>query len=259
MIIVPAHAPAALQSTALTCSPWGDSEDAPCDPDDFAPGLLDRCLQASSDLLFELTGRRWPGLCTDTIRPVRRCRCWGSSGTRRSSDISEPCPCEPAGAQPLPGRPVVSISEVKVDGAVLAPSAYRVDNRAELVRTDGGGWYCCQDMTAAASAAGTWQVEYTYGEGPPDGGKLAAGALGCQLATLLTPAKTGECRLPKRVQTVTRQGVTAVVLDPMTFLEKGRTGLYEVDLFLAAVNRAGIQRAATVRRPERGRSARRTG
>jgi hypothetical protein len=50
--------------------------------------------------------------------------------------------------------------------------------------------------------------------------------------------------LPERVQTITRQGVTVGFLDPQDFLEKGRTGITMIDLWLRSVNPRGISRRA---------------
>ena len=50
------------------------------------------------------------------------------------------------------------------------------------------------------------------------------------------------CRLPQRVTSITREGVTLAMLDPFEMLDKGRTGLFEVDLWLEAVNRAARMR-----------------
>lgn len=43
-----------------------------------------------------------------------------------------------------------------------------------------------------------------------------------------------ECRIPSRVVTVNRQGVSWTLIDPMDFLDKGRTGIIEVDMALNA-------------------------
>jgi hypothetical protein len=48
--------------------------------------------------------------------------------------------------------PVGGIESVMLDGAVLAPSAYRVDNGNRLLRTDGSCWPTCQDMTKPGEA-----------------------------------------------------------------------------------------------------------
>lgn len=47
------------------------------------------------------------------------------------------------------------------------------------------------------------------------------------------------CKLPERVTSVTRQGVSWTVLDPMDFLTKGMTGVGTVDLWLASANGRG--------------------
>lgn len=60
---------------------------------------------------------------------------------QRASD----CSCGPVPTVVLPG-PVGKIEEILIDGVVLDPTAYRVDNGTLLVRTDGGDWPLCQDM-----------------------------------------------------------------------------------------------------------------
>lgn len=62
-------------------------------------------------------------------------------GCRTAGD----CGCESLSTVELPG-PVGSIVEVRLDGAVLPRSAYRVMNGNRLVRTDGENWPACQDM-----------------------------------------------------------------------------------------------------------------
>jgi hypothetical protein len=47
------------------------------------------------------------------------------------------------------------------------------------------------------------------------------------------------CKLPERITSVTRQGVSWTVLDPMDFLTRGMTGIGSVDQWLAASNGRG--------------------
>jgi hypothetical protein len=83
----------------------------------------------------------------------------------------------------------------------------------------------------------------------------AAAILACELVK----AHLGvDCALPARVQTLTRQGMSMAILDPQEFLAFGRTGLYEVDLAIAAVNPHGLRRRATAWSPEVKGRARRT-
>jgi hypothetical protein len=58
------------------------------------------------------------------------------------------------------------------------------------------------------------------------------------------------CRLPERVTSVTRQGVSWTLLDPQDFLDDGRTGLYQVDLMLSSFNRGKARARARVFSPE---------
>jgi hypothetical protein len=44
------------------------------------------------------------------------------------------------------------------------------------------------------------------------------------------------CALPERISSVARQGVSYTVMDPQEFISNGKVGIYEIDLFLAAVN-----------------------
>lgn len=73
---------------------------------------------------------------------------WLNSCGCRSND----CSCTSISEVILPG-PVGGIESVIIDGVVLPPSAYRVDNGNRLVRQDGMDWPACQDMSKAASAA----------------------------------------------------------------------------------------------------------
>jgi hypothetical protein len=92
------------------------------------------------------------------------------------------------------------------------------------------------------------EVVYSYGQGPPDGGRLAAGALAGQIALWLAGSK--DCKLPERVTSVSRQGVSMTVVDPADFLDKGRTGISVVDLWLAAVNPHGHRQRPRVWSPD---------
>jgi hypothetical protein len=46
----------------------------------------------------------------------------------------------------------------------------------------------------------------------------------------------GKCRLPRRVRSVSRQGVTMDMVDPTSIYAEGLTGLPEIDTWLKAVN-----------------------
>lgn len=154
----------------------------------------------------------------------------------------------------LPG-PVSSVQEIKINGQVLDPHAYRIDNYRLLVRTDGGQWPTCQDMTADPDQPNTWIISYTMGQPVPVGGQIAAGLLACELAKAL--CGDNSCALPRRVQSVTRQGVTvATLLDTFDDVDKGRTGIWLIDSWVASVTKP--QPRSKVYSPDVPRHFRRT-
>lgn len=268
-----------------TCAPWATTADlcSPCTPETADIATM---LQAASDVLFELSGRRFSGECSATVRPNARWRVddpvhenligWGGQGFTGTggwwNSWGGGCGCQQGRGEAtfgcdtvseitLGGSPVVSITAVKVDGIALAASRYRIDDNRYLVRlpdADGSnpGWPCCQDMTLDDAQVGTWSVAYKYGVAPPPMGVQAAAVLACELAQMCVG---GACALPARVTSMTRQGVSVNTMDPQDFLDHGRTGLYVVDLFLKAYNPDGLRRPATVWSPDVPRRVRRAG
>jgi hypothetical protein len=90
-------------------------------------------------------------------------------------------------------------------------------------------------------------VTYRYGSPPPKELQWAIDVL----ANELTMAMNGddECRLPDRVTSVTRQGITTSLLSIDHFLENGYTGIPEVDQALRTYNPARSMRRARVYSP----------
>lgn len=259
-----------------TCGPWATLADvcSPCDDYAFDVVLLTNSLQWASDILYDLTMRRWLGVCSELVRPCgietggypmadrghywlpgRRgwcgCSTWHSCGCSSYSELR------------LPRNPVDADSiVVTIDGTPVDPARYRLDDGFRLVyqpespSADRQGWPCCQDISLPAGQLGTWTVEYDFGEDPPVGGTMSAAILGCQLALACQPETLGRCRLPKRVTSITRQGITvAAVLDPMELFAKGLTGIPEVDLWVASANRGQANRGASVGVPNTRRAS----
>jgi hypothetical protein len=268
----------------LTCSPWATLEDlcSPCDDYGLDPTNLEDGLQAASDILFELSGRRWPGVCHDVIRPQAVWRTderagqwwpvtngaaiergsWGFCSCNRPRSTG----CTRLPEIKLPGAPVDPASVVvKIDGVTYLPAdnLFRIDDGKYLVRLDGEGWPCCQDMRADVDdpEAHTFEVAYDYGSLPPIGGVRAAASLGCQLAlsTASDASLQGKCRLPKRITSITRQGMTIAVLDPFTVFKDGLTGLADVDLWLSSIRFGAKSRRSAILVPGRNRRSRRAG
>lgn len=262
------------QPNVEVCSDWTTPTAVGLRPgcDAEAAGIADKIATASW-LLFHYSGRQYPGVCTDRVRPCRRTEparatfqqygwgtwswesSWGICGCGGHPERGT-CGCSGLSEITLGASPVVDVLEVRVDGELLPESAYRVDDHRWLVRIDGDSWPCCQDLTAdPATDDNTFEVLFTYGVDPPQAGKDAAAALACEL---LKAGTGGDCSLPKRLQTLSVQGATMAILDPFEFLENGRLGVYEVDIFLGAANPQGITRSAQVLNPDIGRPVRRT-
>lgn len=227
----------------------------------------------ASNLLWRLSGRRF-GPCTITVRPcgagctfaggymtypVQRDGGWGgygwgggswfpyiSNGTWFNCGCAGACSCRATQEVWLPG-PVASVSEVSVEGMVLDPSAYRVDNQNTLVRTDGGEWPRCQNLDLSLpSDVDTFFVTYQRGTPVPTDGAIAAGMLACAFAK---DCASG-CGLPGNLSTLTRQGVEITMVDPTTDIGIDLTGITQVDLWLRSVNPGRLAQRSTVWSPD---------
>lgn len=242
--------------TGSVCGDWIAEDDLTCSlPDTVTSTHKELAISAASWVLWKLSGSRY-GTCEVTIRPCRA-RCddvagrslpfvdstSGWVGVLFGCGCSKPsCSCTAPERVALP-NPTREILSVTVDGVVLDPSAYRLVGRRWLHRLDGESWPACQDMDLGLDEEGTFGIQLVRGRPVPSMGLIAVAELACELAKSFA----GEgCNLPARVTTVTRQGMTFAMLDPMTFLDHGRTGLYNVDLFLATANPSGLRRRSTV-------------
>lgn len=233
-----------------------------CEISDIDDQVWEDSLSAAGDVLWMLSGRRY-GVCSVVLRPCRRgCamnvpewRWWSVSAWTlnptstfwfplpcRCSD--SPCACDPVDTIILPG-PVREVTSITIDGV---PFTDYVRRGRKIRRIDGELWPVCQDQTAASGDDGAFLVSYDRGVPLRDGGRRALGEMACELAKACTPGQT--CKLPQRVQTIARQGVSMTVMDPQDFLEKGRTGLYWVDLWLIAANKKGLQSNSRVYRAD---------
>lgn len=133
---------------------------------------------------------------------------------------------------PLPG-PVESVTQVKVNGQALPTTAYRLDLGNQLVRQDGEAWPTGNDITAPDDQPNTWSVTYRMGEPVPDILNWAAGAYALEVAK----ARAGDnTRLPARATSVNRQGVNVQLVDITNYLDKGLTGVQEVDQVILSFN-----------------------
>jgi hypothetical protein len=137
------------------------------------------------------------------------------------------------------------IEAVWMDGVLLDPSAYRVDNGNRLVRTDGESWPTCQDPAIHDPADGGFWVTYYPGVAPNDLLRYAAGVLA---AEYYLACSGKECRLPTGVTNINRVGLS-IEVEPGTF-PGGMTGIPEVDAVIRIYNPFALKARARVLSPD---------
>lgn len=241
------------------CDDWCSVDDVigeagPCCGDD--PPDVEKVVSAivlASSVLWGLTGERFGGLCEQTVRPCARNEqgaaawprlpsayppdaqswVWDPTWNICSCQRGRSCGCNRLSEITLGAYPIDDILWVMVDGAELDPSAYRLDERRWLVRTDGEAWPCCQNLAAPLTEPDTFGVRFTWGEPVPEGGIVAAAIYACQIARSWCGQ---ECELPSRVASITRQGVTATFASQGQLSRGGYTGVEVVDTWIRAVN-----------------------
>lgn len=189
----------------------------------------DSAVRTASFILFKLSGEKYSGTKTST----------DSYNLSNYSGITSVQPAMVRGEMynistlsegfrnlNLRSKPVLSVQSVEFLGRVLDPTEYTLRNNAYLVRENSMPWILddVQDLT----------VTYTHGTPPPSAGKRAAIRLANEL--ILSDMGSGQCALPERITSVSRQGISYTMMDPQDFIDKGKVGVYEIDLFLAAVN-----------------------
>lgn len=229
-----------------------------CDTENVEADVLERWTLVASQILWALSGRRI-GPCPVTVRPCRRACLesspfisfqygggvgpWipyiGTDGLWRNASVCgcrSDCSCGELCEVYLPG-PVYDITEVDIDGQVLAPEQYRVDAAGRLVRVGGGCWPDCQDMSAAPGEPETFTVTYRIGLPVDEAAVAAVSELTCHLLRGCGGgAGTCGCRANRNLTRLVRQGVEMELADPTLIYSEGRTGLPLVDLWLSTVN-----------------------
>jgi hypothetical protein len=245
---------------AITSGPcdWGDVGDQICCDDwgTFSAALQAQAATYAKMVLWAATGRQY-GLCELTVRPCGRfCEncswntwaydgnggwapfiwngewhnCWcGSNGPGGC------CTCSPDCAVYLPG-PVSSIVSVRIGGESLnvTGGGIFVLDQQWLVRTDTTAcWPQCADQNLAPGDPDAFEVTYLRGLAVPDALANAYATLSCEFARACLGLP---CRLPGRVSSLSRQGLTVSMVDVQELLKYGLTGIYEVDLVIRSIN-----------------------
>lgn len=250
----------APQSQEL-CSAWANPDDI---PEIYRANASDdqwtQWLMFASEVMYRLSGQQWSGGgCTNTAelrgQPPEPgsgawpyYRTWGLTpsgpaywwwntflGFAWFPQFVGTIPSEYA--VKLPHDEITAVTAVTINGEPF--SNWQLVRGSWLERTDNDRWGKSTELL---------EVSYTYGIAPPAGGVNAVVQLAVEIMKWQT--QDNSCRLPKRITSITRQGVSLAVIDPMKFLDKGRTGVYEIDLWLASVNPQSRQRRGRVWSPD---------
>jgi hypothetical protein len=227
-------------------------------------------LRLATDVLYAMTGRQFTGPVTSTLRPccgtwlgAQPDDWWGRTGYPVRPDIiagewynlpAGPCggcmcmayECGvPIARLDLGVYPVTQVA-AKIDGVEF--SAFRIDANRYATRTDGGLWPTVQDLTKADTQPGTWSLTVTHGTPVPASLRSACARLACEL----TKHARGDddCAIPLRVTTVSRQGSTYQLANVQELIDKGKTGIYEVDIIVGQLNPDGLRSRPRVASPD---------
>jgi hypothetical protein len=268
------------------CAPWFTVEEVqtddgcgPCaDPAVVDPAVLEEAIDAACEIVYELTDRDFPGVCTESVRPCGSnsrgaplhhglplgeansfvsYNWWHNNGWLCSCTPGRPCGCSHRHELDVGRSQLRSIESLTVDGTTYDSAASQAVARIEdwryVVRIDGGSWPCCQDLNAALGDVDTFGVTFTYGGLPPVSIRRAAMILACQLALAYCG---GDCDLPPNLTSLTRQGIQMAVVN-LTQTVDGTIGLPAVDNAIAARRYSKHNRGAAIFSPDRGPKVRR--
>jgi len=250
--------------TSEPCS-WALGTGCCDDWDTYSAELQAQATRYATLVLWSATGRQY-GACDLVVRPCGRfctnCptgyywdsgvwlpyiynglwyNCWCGFGAGCQN-------CDPNCRVYLPG-PVLSVTEVRLGGAVLTPGTdYFISNNSWLIRVDTEEcWPLHTDQNLAPGDADAFEVSYVRGKTVPGALLDAAKTLACEYARACLGA---ECALPNRVTSIARQGTTVTMVDVNTLLEHGLTGIKSVDDVIRALNPNGLKGATRFYSPD---------
>jgi len=222
------------------------------------PDVRDFARKVAQSLLDAATGWRFGPSCPVTVRPCRRdcadvspfpySAAYGapwipytdSAGVWRNWPVCgcrTDCHCGPELQEIwLPGEsPIYNIVSIQVGTETLPDDAYRPDNGNRIVRTDGGVWPDCQDMSKNPGEEDTFAITYRTGLQLDAAAIRAVSSLYCAaLKTCGVPGSCG-CRIPGNLIRVTRQGVSQEFQDVTELLANGLTGNAIADQWIISV------------------------
>lgn len=229
-------------------------------PKDYDEKTMRPAVDSAVGVLWALTGRAY-ALCPVEARPcppgthfprglsLEPGPGWGpviESGVIRNVTDVLSMACDRTGGVVLPG-PVSRLLGMTVDGEDIAVES--LVRRGDVIHRAAGQAWPDQDLTMPSGAPGTWSVRYLWGKEPPAGAAYVVAVLAREFYAAATG---GKCQLPRRTQSIQRQGVSVNMVDPSDIYASGATGLSEVDLWIRAHNPYKLAESATVWSPDMG-------
>ena len=202
-------------------------------------------------VMYELTGRRWV---------------WPAITTTEFVDLN-PWP----NVISLQGRPVIEVISVvrTFDDGTAVEQPYVLENGYRIRLTEyrqlsqtvvlGGdpdfiaSQYITQGSLISPAQFGQYfavipprriAVAYTYGSRPPAEIGWAIEVLAKEIQLAMNDDE--DCRLPQRITSISRQGISISALPPESFLVSGYTGIPEVDQAIRNFNPGRAKRPARV-------------
>ena len=230
--------------TRLICTPWAGVNDLPENRPDVPEADYEDLLWQASETLYAFSGRQFGGPCESAaVVPARHGRLdpdvFAASQVAGSS--ARVWAARRDDAVLLPGAPVTAVTSV-------------VDAAGEPLE----GWDPVLPV-GRVHFTGDWPagavITYTHGLAPPIGGKRSAVLLAVEIAKAWVGDRN--CKLPRRIESVAREGVTVSLLNTFQSLDQQKTGLWEVDAWLASCNPHRLIGRPTVWSPDRPRARRR--
>lgn len=199
------------------------------------PRILD-AIEDASTVIYYLTGRQFAGTCQTTVRP---------------GCLSGQCGCGCTPFQVDLGHwPVTDLISVRYDGTVYTGSnltdTFHVNDWHYLARNDGESFLNGNQWAIGGSAEDNddnghvFEVTLAHGIKVPRLLTRAARALACNWISQCC-GSAAPCKLPQRTTSVSRSGVSMDIASATDLLEKGRTGIYEVDLAIQVFNPSKLQ------------------
>lgn len=170
--------------------------------------------------------------CYQGSRPLNYGPVYGTrAGRMFCGSCNESCACNELYSLKLPG-PIDSIEKITIDGEEQDEGTYR-HNRSRVYSYE--PWPVCQNLALPATEEDTFEITYKRGVEVPPQGQLAAGLLAIEF--FKGANNDASCKLPQRLTSLTRQGVSMDIMDGFEDIEKGITGIWLVDSWVVSVTR----------------------